>query len=110
MKFNYIDGKEGDTDKLPDLPAMHIEAVAKCREILKGAGLSFFLFSIDSQGGGSGSVNVPDDAKLKLAMIQNTDDNFAKMFKGTVRVAIWDDEKYDLAPNVIPRVLKNLTK
>ena len=110
MKFNYIDGKEGDTDKMPDFPAMHIEAVAKCREILKGAGLNYFLFSLDSQGGGGGSVSVPDNARLKLAMIQNSDDQFASMFKGTVRIVMWDDERYDLVPNVIPKVLKNLPK
>lgn len=108
MKIKYIDGKEGDTNTMADVPAMHMEAVSKCREILKEAGLNYFLFSLDSNGGGGGSVAIPDDARKKLGMIQNVDDQFRVIFKECIRVGLWNDEKYDFPENTIPQILKNI--
>lgn len=110
MKIKCLDGKELDTEKMADVPAMHMEAISKCREILKEAGVDYILFSIDSVGGGGGSVKISDDAKKKLTLIKHADDQLRAMFQNCVRIVMWDDKKYDFPENLMTQILKNIEK
>jgi hypothetical protein len=112
MEFKYIDGQKQDTYKLPDMMATHIEALEKCRKILVDAGLSFFIWSTDKDGGGSGAVSIPDDAKEKIRLLDNADKQFKASFKNGLNVSMCfvHKETGNLVPFyvMLPEMLKNL--
>jgi hypothetical protein len=112
MEFEYIDGQKQNTDKLPDMMAMHIEALEKCRKILMDAGLSFFLWSTDKDGGGSGALSIPDDPKEKIRLLDNADKQFKASFKGKANVSMCfvHKETGNLIPfyAMLPEMLKEI--
>jgi len=108
MKIQYLDGKEGDTDKMRDIVAMHLEAINECIPILKKMKLNYILVSLDEEGGTAGAVYTPDDPLKKLELINNLNNFLLKMFNGGARIVLWNDEKFDLLENALPKIIENL--
>ena len=109
MKFKYIDGQDGDDKNLNEFARCQIEALQKCKNILKEANLNFFIVSLDSKGDGGGIFNLPEDNLTAFGMIINLDDQLKYAYKDFVRVIVANDGDYHMVPDIAPKLLKKFT-
>ncbi len=110
MKFKYMKGGEGDTDKMPDFTAMHMETLHKAGELLKEIGLYYVIFSIDQNDNGGGTVNLPPAKKLiqSLGVLVNMDDQLKSLYNGKIRLFAEADGKFYPLPLVVAKTFEEI--